>query len=162
MVNVTVNNRTTSLNATIVQGSLGQQAIIARDEALEYANQAANSAILASNSATAASNSATAASNSAILAANSATAASNSAILAANSATAAATASASGVSISFLDFNLPVGLETKTVISAGAIKQEGATKDYTRLYDGFIETIRFAVAPGVSAWVQIQATKGAN
>jgi hypothetical protein len=73
---------------------------------------------------------------------------------------AAATATATGVSISFLDFTLPVGMEAKAVMSAGALKQEGATKDFTRLYDGFIETIRFGVAPGATAWVQIQATRG--
>jgi hypothetical protein len=73
---------------------------------------------------------------------------------------AACTATATGVSISFLDFILPVGLEAKAVLSAGALKQEGSTKDYTRLFDGFRETIRFAVAPGVTAWVQVQATRG--
>jgi hypothetical protein len=73
---------------------------------------------------------------------------------------AAATATATGVSISFLDFILPVGLEAKAVLSAGALKQEGSTKDYTRLFDGFRETIRFAVAPGATAWVQLQATRG--
>ncbi len=72
---------------------------------------------------------------------------------------AAATATATGVSISFLDFELPVGMEAKTVISAGAIRVEGATKDFTRLYDGFIETIRFGVAPGATAAVQIQAQR---
>lgn len=73
---------------------------------------------------------------------------------------AAATATATGVSVSFLDFILPVGLEAKAVLSAGALKQEGSTKDYTRLFDGFRETIRFAVAPGATAWVQVQATRG--
>ncbi len=72
---------------------------------------------------------------------------------------AAATATATGVSISFLDFELPVGMEAKTVMSAGALRREGSTQDYTRLYDGFIETIRFAVAPGATAWVQIQAQR---
>ena len=70
-----------------------------------------------------------------------------------------ATATATGVSISFLDFELPVGMEAKTVLSAGALRREGSTQDYTRLYDGFIETIRFAVAPGATAWVQIQAQR---
>ena len=74
---------------------------------------------------------------------------------------AAATATATGVSISFLDFVLPVGMEAKSVLSAGALRQEGSTKDYTRLFNGFAETIRFAVAPGATAWVQIQAAKGA-
>ncbi|QMP83914.1 MAG: hypothetical protein [Caudoviricetes sp.] len=78
---------------------------------------------------------------------------------------AAATATAAGVTISFLDFKLPVGMETKTVMVGGVVKQENTTnntKDYARLYDGFIETIRFGVgaAPGTAAWVQIQATKG--
>ena len=71
-----------------------------------------------------------------------------------------ATATATGVSVSFLDFNLPVGMEAKAVICAGALKQEGSTKDFTRLFDGFREAIRFAVAPGSTAWVQIQATRG--
>jgi hypothetical protein len=73
---------------------------------------------------------------------------------------AAATATATGVSVSFLDFRLPVGMEAKAVMSAGALRQEGATKDFTRLHDGFIETVRFGVAPGATAWVQIQATRG--
>lgn len=70
-----------------------------------------------------------------------------------------ATATATGVTISFLDFILPVGMESKIVMSAGLIRREGSTQDYTRLYDGFKETIRFATAPGNTAWVQIQATR---
>lgn len=73
---------------------------------------------------------------------------------------AVATATATGVSISFLDFNLPVAFEARAVLSAGALRREGSTADFTRLYDGFLETIRFAVAPGATAWVQIQATRG--
>lgn len=72
---------------------------------------------------------------------------------------AAATASASGVSISFLDFRLPTGLGTETVTTAGSLRREGSTADYTRLYDGFVETVRFATAPGATAWVQIQAQR---
>lgn len=53
-----------------------------------------------------------------------------------------------------VDFPLPVGWTAKEVISAGASKREGATKDFTRLYDGFKETIRFGVAPGAATWVQ--------
>ena len=75
---------------------------------------------------------------------------------------AAATATTTGLSISFLDFILPAGMETKTVMSAGTVKQEGSTKDYTRLYDGFVETIRFGTAPGVTTWVQIQAQRSAS
>ena len=72
---------------------------------------------------------------------------------------AAATATTTGLVISFLDFELPVGFETESVTTAGVVKQEGATKDYTRLFDGFIEMIRFAVAPGATTWVRIQASK---
>ena len=70
-----------------------------------------------------------------------------------------ATATTSTLAITFLDFNLPAGMEAKVVLTAGVIKREGSTSDYTRLFDGFIETIRFAVAPGSTAWVQIQATR---
>lgn len=70
-----------------------------------------------------------------------------------------ATATATGVSITFLDFALPVGMEARAVLTAGALKQEGATKDFTRLYDGFVESIRFGAAPGVTAWVQVQAQR---
>lgn len=71
----------------------------------------------------------------------------------------AATATGTTVQISFTDFILPVGYEAKAVMSAGALKQEGATKDYTRLFDGFKETLRFGAAPGYTTWVQIQATR---
>ena len=73
----------------------------------------------------------------------------------------AATATATGVQISFTDFVLPMGHEAKTVMVAGAVKQEGATKDFTRLFDGFKETVRFAVAPAYNAWVQVQTTRSA-
>lgn len=73
---------------------------------------------------------------------------------------AAATATATGVSISFLDFRLPVGMEAKVVYSAGVQQREGATSAFTRLFDGFLETIRFAVAPGATALVSIHATRG--
>jgi hypothetical protein len=72
---------------------------------------------------------------------------------------AAATASASGVQINFTDFHLPVGYEAEEVSSAGTAKQEGATKDWTRRFDGFRETIRFGTAPGNTTWVQIQASR---
>lgn len=57
------------------------------------------------------------------------------------------------------DFALPVGWTATEVLSAGNSKREGATKDYTRLFDGFRETIRFAVAPGAAVWVQITGKK---
>jgi hypothetical protein len=57
------------------------------------------------------------------------------------------------------DFVLPVGWTATEVISAGASQREGATKQFVRLFDGFRETIRFAVAPGAAAWIQINARK---
>lgn len=59
-----------------------------------------------------------------------------------------------------VDFALPVGWVAIEIMSAGASKREGSTKDYTRLFDGFVETIRFAVAPGNAVWVQIVAERG--
>ena len=68
-----------------------------------------------------------------------------------------AVATASGsITISILDFILPVGYTATSVFSAGSQKREGATKDFTRLYDGFKETIRFGTAPGAVA-VRIKA-----
>lgn len=72
---------------------------------------------------------------------------------------AAATATATNVQISFTDFILPVGYEAKVVLSSGLSRVEGSTKDFTRRFDGFKETIRFAAAPGNQAAVQIQAVR---
>jgi hypothetical protein len=74
---------------------------------------------------------------------------------------AAATATASTVQISFFDFVLPVGHEAKVVLSAGAARVEGLTKDFTRLFDGFKETIRFGTVPGYNVPIQIQAARSA-
>jgi hypothetical protein len=71
----------------------------------------------------------------------------------------AATASASNVNISFLDFNLPAGFDPTDVKIAGVTMREGATRDYIKLYDGFKQTVRFAVAPSATAWVQIICKK---
>jgi len=71
----------------------------------------------------------------------------------------AATAAGTTVQISLTDFPLPTGYETKAAMVTGTLKQEGSTKDFTRLFDGFKETVRFAVAPGYTAWVQVQAMK---
>lgn len=70
-----------------------------------------------------------------------------------------ATANGSNIQISTTDFNLPVGYTEVAVLVAGALRREGSTADFTRLHDGFRETIRFAVAPGHNAWVQIQAVR---
>jgi hypothetical protein len=69
----------------------------------------------------------------------------------------AATATASSVQVSFVDFVLPVGMETKTVSQNGVILREGVA--YSRLFDGFKETIRLTQTPSNTAWVQIQAVK---
>lgn len=74
---------------------------------------------------------------------------------------AAATATATAVAISFVDFMLPVGLEAKEVSLAGAAQREGSTAQFTRLFDGFRETIRFGTAPSNTALIQIQATRSA-
>jgi hypothetical protein len=71
----------------------------------------------------------------------------------------AATANGSTIQISTTDFNLPVGYTARAVMTAGTLKREGSTADYTKLFDGFKETIRYAVAHGHNAWVQIQAVK---
>lgn len=70
---------------------------------------------------------------------------------------AAATATATGAQISFVDFILPVGMEAKAVALAGAVQREGATAQFTRLFDGFKEAIRFGTAPAYTANIQIQA-----
>ena len=57
------------------------------------------------------------------------------------------------------DFVLPVGYTARVVYSAGAQQREGSTKAWVRVYDGFRETIRFAVAPGNTVWVQIHAIR---
>jgi len=75
--------------------------------------------------------------------------------------TKAATASASAVAISFTDFILPTGMEAKVVSLAGVAQREGATAQFTRLFDGFKETIRFGTAPSNTALIQIQAARSA-
>lgn len=56
-------------------------------------------------------------------------------------------------------FTLQQGYTAKAVYSAEALKREGSTKAYTRSYDGFRETIKFAVAPGNAVWVSIMAVR---
>jgi hypothetical protein len=75
--------------------------------------------------------------------------------------TKAATASASAVAISFTDFILPTGMEAKVVSLDGVAQREGATGQFTRLFDGFKETIRFGTAPSNTARIQIQAARSA-
>ena len=56
-------------------------------------------------------------------------------------------------------FTLPAGWTATEVIAAGASQREGTTKQFTRKFDGFRETVQFAVSPGSAAWVQITARK---
>jgi hypothetical protein len=58
-----------------------------------------------------------------------------------------------------VDFVLPAGYTAIEVLSAGSARREGPTRDWVRVFDGFIETVRFAVAPGAAVWVQINARK---
>jgi hypothetical protein len=73
-----------------------------------------------------------------------------------------ASATTTGVTITFSDFELPVGYTAEQVSSSGTVRREGSTSDYTRLYDGFVETIRFATAPGATAHVQIKASRSSS
>ena len=57
------------------------------------------------------------------------------------------------------DFPLPAGWTAIEVLSAGNSQREGATKAWVRKFDGFRETVSFAVAPGAATWVQIIARK---
>lgn len=57
-------------------------------------------------------------------------------------------------------FVIPKGYAVKAVYSAGILQREGSTKSYTRTFDGFSETINFAVAPGAAVWVSIMCVRG--
>ncbi len=61
--------------------------------------------------------------------------------------------------ISFKDYILPSGYEAILVTISGNTKIEGSTKDYTKLYDGFAETVSFNTAPAYTLPVQIQIIK---
>lgn len=56
-------------------------------------------------------------------------------------------------------FAAPRGYTVKAVYLAGVLKRAGATKDYTVAYDGYVETVNFAVAPGASAWVSVMCVR---
>jgi len=45
------------------------------------------------------------------------------------------------------DFALEQGWKPKFVYDAGLLQKEGASDDYTVVYDGFIYTVSFNVAP---------------
>jgi hypothetical protein len=56
-------------------------------------------------------------------------------------------------------FALPLGYSAVRVASAGLARREGAAADWQRSFDGWVETISFAVAPGAGTWVQITARR---
>jgi len=70
-----------------------------------------------------------------------------------------ATASGTAVSMMQSSFVLQQGFTAKAVYSAELLKREGTTRAYTRSFDGFRETITFAVAPGNGVWVSIMAIR---
>lgn len=58
-------------------------------------------------------------------------------------------------------FTLPVGYTTTAVYKSGVEQRESfaTTKDWSRSFDGFKESITFTTAPGTANWIQIHATK---
>jgi hypothetical protein len=66
---------------------------------------------------------------------------------------------AGAVAMGQCSFNLQKGYTAKAVYSAEALKREGATKTYTRAFDGFKETINFGTSPGSAVWVSIMAIR---
>lgn len=56
-------------------------------------------------------------------------------------------------------FTVQQGYTVKAVYSASTLKRLGSTKDYTVSFDGFRETVNFAVSPGAAAWVSIMAVR---
>jgi hypothetical protein len=56
------------------------------------------------------------------------------------------------------DFTLTSGWSVRDVLVGGIRKRLGATKDYTVSFDGYRDTVRFAVSPG-AAWVQVMAVR---
>ncbi len=66
---------------------------------------------------------------------------------------------AGAVAIGQNTFTLPVGFNTQTVYVSGSPKRQGATKDYTLSFDGYVETIVFATSPGAGTWVGAYASR---
>jgi hypothetical protein len=73
------------------------------------------------------------------------------------------TATTGVVALTFNDFILPLGYEPRavyvSVAGTTARKREGASLDYTVLWDGYRNRVRFATAPGATAVVTIDARK---
>ena len=57
------------------------------------------------------------------------------------------------------DFALPVGYTASEVHLSGQQVREGTSKTWVRVFDGFVETVRFNAAQSAGVWVQIYATK---
>lgn len=72
---------------------------------------------------------------------------------------AATVTNAGAVALAQSSFTLQQGYTAKAVYSAEALKREGSTKTYTRAFDGYRETINFAVSPGSAVWVSIMAVR---
>jgi hypothetical protein len=63
------------------------------------------------------------------------------------------TAAASGVTVTMQDVVLPTGIEAEAFSIVGAKAREGASKTYTRSFDGFREMLSQVVAPGNTGWL---------
>jgi hypothetical protein len=65
------------------------------------------------------------------------------------------------VQINLLSFPLPTGLELVAPRVGGTVKQEGATKDFTRTFNGFREAPLWPSGspPGNTAWVQLEVRR---
>ena len=61
-----------------------------------------------------------------------------------------------------ISFTLPTGYTATAVYKTGTELRESisATKDWSRSFDGFRETITLTTAPASSDWIQIHATQG--
>jgi trimeric autotransporter adhesin len=57
------------------------------------------------------------------------------------------------------DFALPSGYTAAQVKSTRADQREGSSKDFTRGFDGFVETIKFVAGRSAGEWVQLVARR---
>lgn len=77
--------------------------------------------------------------------------------------TLSANATAAGTLVSIYqpqtDFVQGCGYAASDIEVNGVRVREGSTRTWARIFDGFVETIRFGTAQGANCWVQIHATK---
>jgi hypothetical protein len=71
----------------------------------------------------------------------------------------ACTVAGTGVLLGQTTFSMPKGYTAKTLYAGELRKREGATKTWTRSFDGFVEYINFAVSPGNGVWVSVLAAR---